>query len=341
MKVILTFIVLTLLLTKALAQPCNLFHLTLTSQESVNNFTQVYPGCTTVEGDVFITGDVQNLDSLWPIQKILGSLTISNTASLTSIKGLSHLEEIGSYIRIQHNENLPNLEGLGNLKHIKGDFFYISDNAKMTSIEHLIGIDSIHGIFQIFDMPVLKDLKGLDSLKYLGSDMRLFRIKQLISLKGMEAVSNIKGSLQFYENDSLSDLTALSTNINVGQQLAIYENKNLSSCSTPLLCLLASSQPQKLFVQQNGIDCLSTEDILSKCLVNTHESITTCLFFPNPFQNTIHSPDPSHRTIFVFDLTGKLICSTNVTNGTINLAFLTPGYYIINDGNKNSILQKL
>lgn len=329
-----------LLCSISYAQPCNTLHLTFINQEGVNTFRQAYPGCTIIEGDVYISGSIDNIDSLWPIQSIGGSLTINNNTSLTSINGLNNLENVGGYIRIQHNEKLASLKGLEKLQKLPGDFFYISNNPEITSLVPLSGIDSIMGIFQIYEMPHLINLKGLDSLKYVGNDFKLFKMERLSSLIGIEKLKQIQGSFSIYQNDSLSDLSSLNDELRLENQMFIYENPMLELCSTPFLCSLAINFPEKLLVQQNGSNCSNIETLRELCLLNNEEITSTSSFFPNPFHQALYTHDKKDRIIQIFDLSCKFMAKLPVVGGSIDTSPLPSGGFLIIDNNKTHLLFK-
>lgn len=322
------------------AQPCNTLHLTLLNQEGVNTFRQTYPGCSMIEGDVYISGSIINIDSLWPIKSIGGSLTITNNSSLTSINGLSNLENVGGYIRIQQNEKLASLKGLEKLQKLPGDFFYISNNPEITSLTPLLGLDSIMGIFQVFEMPRLKNLIGLDSLRFIGKDFRLFKLDRLSSLLGIEKLSQIKGSFSIYQNDSITDLSPIHAELRIDNQFSIYENPILELCSTTFLCSLAVNFPEKLWVQQNGSTCSNIQNLREQCLVSNKEIASAVHFFPNPFDQNLYTLDKKDRIIQIFDLSGRLMAKIPAVDGVLDTSPLPSGAFLITDHKKTRLMFK-
>ena len=69
--------------------------ITFTTQEQIDNFQNNYPGCTEIEGDVYI-GDwmsgssITNLNALGILTSVDGSLHIGHNPSLTSLIGLDN-----------------------------------------------------------------------------------------------------------------------------------------------------------------------------------------------------------------------------------------------------------
>ena len=75
----------------AASQSCLPDGITFTSQAQIDNFSINYPGCTEIEGDVFIENieNLTNLDGLSNVTSIGGDLTISFNPNLTNIDGLT------------------------------------------------------------------------------------------------------------------------------------------------------------------------------------------------------------------------------------------------------------
>jgi hypothetical protein len=116
------------------------------SQDDINNFSQAFPGCNELNGNVSIQGnDIINLDGLSQINSIGGNLEIRDNSTLTSLTGLDNLTSIGSHLVIQNSQALTNLTGLEGLAAIGGTLliggsFTWSGNPALTS---LAGLDNI------------------------------------------------------------------------------------------------------------------------------------------------------------------------------------------------------
>ena len=116
------------------------------SQDDINNFSQAFPGCNELNGNVSIQGnDIINLDGLSQINSIGGNLEIRDNSSLTSLTGLDNLTSIGGNLDIQNSHALTNLTGLEGLAAIGGTLriggsFTWSGNLALTS---LAGLDNI------------------------------------------------------------------------------------------------------------------------------------------------------------------------------------------------------
>lgn len=114
--------------------------ITFSSQAEVDAFPANYPKCNEIEGAVSITGsDIDNLDSLYQIERINGSLFIYSNPILSNVDGLSNLKST-LYLDIESNSLLASLHGFS-------------------------GLTSVGGLV-IFNSPVLTSLEGLDNIDF-------------------------------------------------------------------------------------------------------------------------------------------------------------------------------
>ncbi|MBE0637853.1 MAG: T9SS type A sorting domain-containing protein [Bacteroidales bacterium] len=181
--------------------------ITFTTQEEIDNFQVNYPGCTEIEGDVYI-GDwmsgssITNLNALGMLTSVDGSLHIGHNPSLTSLIGLDNLNAIGGDLWIYWNA-MTSLTGLDNLSSIGGDFG-IWDNDALTSLAELDNLSSIGGILRIAENYSLTSLTGLDNIN-AGSITDLY-VYNNASLSNCEVQSicdylaNPNGSVDIYGN---------------------------------------------------------------------------------------------------------------------------------------------
>ena len=94
------------------AQPCP-DSLYLTSQAQLDNFQILYPNCTEIEGDVYISGgDIINLNGLNVLTSVGEKLYIRDNPALISLTGLDNLTSVGISIYIQNNAVINSLIGL-------------------------------------------------------------------------------------------------------------------------------------------------------------------------------------------------------------------------------------
>jgi hypothetical protein len=143
MKKIRFFVIAFILLfsgSKSLSQSCIPDYIWFHLQSEVDSFAINYPGCTMIEGDVKISGDVANLNGLNVLNAIGGDLEIYNTLYLTNCTGLDNLSSVGGDLSIQSNYVLSSLAGLQDLTSVGGELD-VSYNNTLVSIEALNNID--------------------------------------------------------------------------------------------------------------------------------------------------------------------------------------------------------
>jgi hypothetical protein len=131
------------------SQACLPEGITFQSQDEIDNFQVNYPGCTRIDGDVFIMSDnITNLNGLNVIDHIGGMLVINYCSGLSDLSGLECLVGIGNDLIILGNDELENLDGLGNLASI-GDRLEISNNPSLTSLSGLsnLAFNSIKDLY--------------------------------------------------------------------------------------------------------------------------------------------------------------------------------------------------
>jgi hypothetical protein len=113
------------------AQSCLPEGIIFTTQSQIDSFQIKYPGCTKIEGDVIIQGDITNLYSLAKIIYVGGNLEINLSDSLTNLNGLGNLSFIGGNLTIRGSTTwqgvciypaLTGLAGLEKLATIGGSF---------------------------------------------------------------------------------------------------------------------------------------------------------------------------------------------------------------------------
>lgn len=324
------------------AQPCAQTHVTIKTQADLQTFVTNSSGCTDITGDLFITEDVLHLDGLEKIVKINGSLTISNTTQLESIRGLSGLKEVVGYIRIQNNPKLRSLQGLENLGKVRGDFFYISNNKHIKNLLPLSKLDSIHGIFQLYQLDSLESLTGLENLKYIGRDFAIFKNDKLLTLSGIQSLNTVTQTMRIYENPTLTTLTHLSSNLAIGNLLVINDNPMLSMCNAVPICNLLETKPDNCIFSNNAIACSSKNEILQLCISNLSEPTTkTVAIYPNPTSSTIWINGLEEKTeIKIYNNVGIHV-KTVYSNEDIDLTTLQNGTYFIQIANQHYPIIKL
>jgi hypothetical protein len=224
-----------------ISQPCPdslYFH----TQAQVDSFQINYPNCTTIEGNVTISGDdITNLDGLNNLTEIQGSLNIGTGINmflvwfcdgnppLKSLAGLNNLTNIGGNLEILCNDSLTSLTGLNNLTSI-GGYLSITCSKTLTNLVGLENLTSVDGdvyiglrlsgmfppYFHETDNSALGSFEGLNNLAFIGGDFHIGRNSTQINLTGLEGLAYIGGSLFICDNPHLTSLVGLENLISVG-----------------------------------------------------------------------------------------------------------------------------
>src|SRR5690606_39798100 len=164
------------------AQSCLPNGIYFSNQESIDNFSTNYPGCTIIGGNVTIDGyseNITNLNGLSQIVEIQGYLYIHDS-QLVNLSGLNNLQTIEEYLHISFNDNLTNLNGLENLNSV--NVLSIQSNEYLENISAL----SINGNIQeisIRNNDILNNLWGLQNITSIDDHLYISNNSNLIDLQ--------------------------------------------------------------------------------------------------------------------------------------------------------------
>jgi hypothetical protein len=261
-------------------------NLTFGTQEAIDNFAITNPGCTTINGNVSISGGtISNLNGLSVITEITGQLNINNSPLLNSISGLSGITSIGSAIDIDNNDLLVTLTGLNNLSSIGGSlrivynnaltditslnkltkvngFLSVGVNASLLNLSGLEGITSIDGAISMAGNNALVNVDGLNSLTSIKGYLYVVDNPSLISLNGFNKITSIFGDLTIHNNDAITTLSGLDS-IDPGSlgQVKITDCSSLSYCAVKSICEYIS-MPRYPNISGNTGDCADLNKVV-------------------------------------------------------------------------------
>jgi UDP-3-O-[3-hydroxymyristoyl] glucosamine N-acyltransferase len=209
------------------SQGCLPEGITLINQSQVDNFQTNYPGCTEIEGYVYIYGNgVTNLDGLSNITSIGEYLSIYGNSNLTNLAGLNNLTSVGGCLRIINMNSLTNLSGLNSLTSI-GDYLYIEGNSQLTSIAALSNLNTIGSYLTIQLNNSLQNLIGLNNVTSIGGSATVYGCPNITDLTGFGNVT-ISGPLQISNNNNLVNLNGIE-NAWIGGHIYIQNNNAMTS----------------------------------------------------------------------------------------------------------------
>ncbi|MBK9270371.1 MAG: T9SS type A sorting domain-containing protein [Saprospiraceae bacterium] len=228
----------------------------LCSQEELILFAQLYPNCETLEGDLIISLEVEDLRPLPRIKEILGDLEIYETDSLFRLDGLDSLQYISGDLRIAINLRLVDLEGLSHLQEIGGGLYFyqhrnyidsltqidglrnvrkvgrfisIRNNDYLSNLDGLSGLTEIPEDLRIQSNLSLKNIEGLRNLRKIGGHLRLIGLRVLQDLNGLKNLESIGNQVTIMGLSSIKNLKPLSKLKTIGGKLQINLNPELSS----------------------------------------------------------------------------------------------------------------
>ena len=316
MKKLFTVIVLSIFafLLVSAQDPCLPDGIEFITQEQIDNFQTNYPGCTEIEGDVWIVGD-----------------------DITNLNGLNTLTSIGGTITIIANISLSSLSGLENLTHIVGNL-EIDDNTALTSLSGLEGLTTVSGTLQIEYNDVLSSLSGLSNLTTVGKYVWITD-NAMTDLTGLENLVTIgEGVLGISQNAVLTSLSGID-NLSQGSiaDLRITNNPLLTTCHVKSVCDFLAEGGGEVQIYGNSYPCHTTAQILEFCAFGIYDhtiELHSLSIYPNPSDEdyiTITLEDTySNLRLVCFNTFGQEVHQQEVygSESLINISSLQPGIYL-------------
>jgi len=192
-----------------------------TRQGQVDSFKINYPGCTIIAGNMTLTRDVQQLDSLHLITKVKGNLFINNS-KLATLIGLQSIDSTGR-ISISENSQLINLDGINKLKYC--DDLTIYNCFQLTDITGISQV-SLKGLF-IVNCFKLKKIVGFNTAKKLSASINIIENFDVDTIDAFHNIDSINGRLRINGHNKLKMLS-------MGEKLK-YIRDDLEITNSPLL----------------------------------------------------------------------------------------------------------
>lgn len=264
------------------------------TQSQIDHFSNNYPGCREIEGDVVIQGN-----------------DITNVNGLSVLTALGGNFSIGTYLG--GNWDLDSLAGLDKITHIDGSFSIIGDG-HLINLMGLKSLNSVGGDLIIQGNASLMTLAGLESLYSIGGELKISDNNELTSLMGLENIhASSIADLYIYNNFSLSECQAQSICDYLASPNGTIEiHHNATGCD---------SLEEVVSACRNGLP----EDDLSE----NQFTIT-----PNPSSNHIiietTGPQPKFQ-ISIFNFQGQKVMSSQIADhkAVIDISDLPCGVYFV------------
>ena len=199
----------------------------ISTQSELDNFIATNQ-CNQIQGDLTISGnDITNLEGLFNINDVGGTLLIQSNPNLTSLVGLEGITSVGGNLWIFANGELTSLNGLGNIDSVGGDL-QILGNIRTPSLQGLENLVSVGGDF-IIQATGLTSFVGLESLSSVSGALSIIQSQDLVSLKGLEGLTSLGGDLSIIGNAVLTSLDGIQNIASVGDYVDIRDNGELTS----------------------------------------------------------------------------------------------------------------
>lgn len=316
------------------------------SQADVDSFPSNYSNCNNLAGYMeIVSDDIINLDSLYGIDTIRGSLFICGNNNLSSLNGLNNLRTIQGDLSIGYweyggNPGLTNLTGLNNLVYISGGVI-ILENSGLMNLSGLDSLTTIGGDLQISGNERLVNLEGIENLNSVGS-LDVAYNDSLVNLDGLQGLINTDGYIDIGYNPMLATLKGIE-NIDAGliTFLWITNNDTLTECNIRSVCDYLINYSGYVTINNNCIGCDSVQEVQSACGVGVKEVVSqqsTVSSYPNPVTDqttfNIYLQNPAKVNLVVFNSLGQLVAtitdeSLDKSNHQVtwNAENLSPGIY--------------
>jgi len=162
----------------------------------------------TVEGSVRVEDVAATLIAVDRLATVGGELRVSDSASLSEIRGTRSLSALGTDLRLESLPSLAHVDDFAELSHVSGSVILEDVGAKT--------------------------LYGFHRLLHVEGDVRVESCSELVDVRGFPDLTQIDGSLIWRANASLVDWDGLNFLVDVGGDLIVEDH--------PLLVALPSIQ---------------------------------------------------------------------------------------------------
>jgi hypothetical protein len=246
--------------------------------------------------------DATDFAQLAGVQCIDGDLIIADLAG--EIPALPDLQTVTGEVVIAGNNDLTSLNGLSALQNV-GQSYLIQGNPLLADISELATVDNVLSVFLIGNNS-LTDLAGLSTLDAITTKLVVANNPALTSLHGLENVVTAS-SLTFRSNNTLADLSALA-NLRSSTLIEISSNNALTSLALPSLekvdvrllintnATLATVSLPKLATLSDGI-VFSGDPVMTSVDAPALLTTGTVTFENDTLLTTIHAPSLAYVTV--------------------------------------------
>jgi len=201
----------------------------LFSQQDITDFMTLYPNCTTINGDLNIQANINDISLLSQLTTINASLIIQDNNNLSDLAGLQNINLIGGSLVINNCDLITDLNGLNNISSIGADLTIFS-NDNLSSLAGLENISSLGADLTISFNDALSSLAGLENISSVGGNLTISSNGDLSSLAGLENITSVSGHVNIH-NGKFTNLSGLNGLSFTGNGLSINNIDDLINLS--------------------------------------------------------------------------------------------------------------
>ncbi|MBW7838264.1 MAG: hypothetical protein H3C36_01210 [Chitinophagaceae bacterium] len=173
--------------------------ITLTNQGDIDNFSTLYPGCTSV-GLLTIDGSVINNLSTLSALESAGTIIVKNT-SLTSLASLTSLTSITDSLVIDNNSLLTSV-GLSNVATLGG--LTLRDLPLLTTLDAFSSSLTDIANDVLVSNSAVTSLAGLSTVENIGGDLKV--LNSSVITPGLTSLTSVGGYVWYDNNSQMTDL---------------------------------------------------------------------------------------------------------------------------------------
>ncbi len=210
------------------SQECYPDGVTFVAQGEIDFFSQIYPDCKKIGGDVTIGPEISNLDGLLGITHINGSLIIEENQNLIDFTGLDSLSHIEEGLILNGNLEIIDFSGFEKL-----EFVGVLESQFGLGFPFAYERNVIAPSILVRDNKKLLNFNGFQNLQEV-STIVVSENPSLVNFNGFESLKETGGMLIIWDNPSLENLTGLQDLERIGSgtytwSTGVYEtNSNVS-----------------------------------------------------------------------------------------------------------------
>ncbi len=328
-----------------------------TKQYQVDDFSNDYPNCTEIKGNVRLSlGFIDNLEGFSKVKIIKGDLIMESLTEIHSFTGFDNLVAVGGDLIIKDNDHLETLDGLDGLKRVGGQVL-IEKMILLPNFRGLHNLETIGGSLSISSNSSIDEFWGFDRLQKIGSFLRIFN-NSAPSLVGMRSLREVRGSIEIINNE-LESLRGLSNLCEFDGPLVIQNNFSLSECQVEAFCDYLAVPSNQATISVNSGDCKDRTALEDYCQSNSSfpkNAVGTCnqvlsvdrlnqeklkfALAPNPsadgqVQITLSLEEMERIQLSVFDINGRLRSQYQIEPSSLkdrleyDFSFLESGMYLV------------